>query len=391
MTLGTVNGLTATQLATAGQANGTAVVAWTNNGQVSARVHTASGWSATKTISPAADTALSAAVAVRPDGSVVAVWNAQRTADWAIESAVRSPAGTWSAPTVVSSTGLPWAGLPALGVNGTGKVLAVWAQINGSSTRSITSAALPSSGAWSAPATIATPSASTIPVVSVAVNASGAAVIGWIRVAGDYYGDVVTRSASGVAGTPVTIATGYYRPIQYRIHQLQVAIDGSGRASAAWNTVQTHASAQQPDGTWAPATVFASTGYAGSMGLGMDSTGNAQLLWSDSGKGLASSLSPGGPWTPATAVLPGSSPIDVVLAPSGPNDFAGWWDTGTSGITAAVHTSAGWGTATRVAELSSQAWVAALSDAPAGQGALIAWVSGTSATGTVQASIATSP
>ena len=90
VTLGTVNGLTATQLATACEANGTAVVAWTNNGQVSARVHTASGWSATKTISPAADTALSAAVAVRPDGSVVAVWNAQRTADRAIESAVRA-------------------------------------------------------------------------------------------------------------------------------------------------------------------------------------------------------------------------------------------------------------------------------------------------------------
>ena len=84
-----------------------------------------------------------------------------------------------------------------------------------------------------------------------------------------------------------------------------MAIDGSGRASAAWNTVQTHASAQQPDGTWVLATAFASTGNAGSMGLGMDSTGNAQLLWSHSGQGLASSLPPGWSWWMVTAVLPG--------------------------------------------------------------------------------------
>jgi len=107
----------------------------------------------------------------------------------------------------------------------------------------------------------------------------------------------------------------------------------------------------------------------------------------------ASSLPPGGTWaTPATAVLPGAVPVFLGMAPNGTSDFAGWYDNAANEITAAVHTAAGWGTTTQVSPpLGAQAWIATVSTAPVGTGALIAWISGTTGPGTVQVSIGTSP
>lgn len=169
-----------------------------------------------------------------------------------------------------------------------------------------------------------------------------------------------------------------------------MAIDANSRASAAWNGAYAFASAQQANGTWAPATVFPMA-YASNPALGVDTTGAAQMLWAVTGV-QASSLPPGGSWTtPATAVLPGSTPFDLSIAPSGANDFAGWYDSTTNQITTAVHTSAGWGTATQVSPpLGAQPWIAGVSTAPLGSGALIAWISGTGTQGTVQISIGTS-
>jgi hypothetical protein len=76
------------------------------------------------------------------------------------------------------------------------------------------------------------------------------------------------------------------------------------------------------------------------------------------------------------------------MAPNGTSNFAGWYDNGTNQITAAVHTSAGWGTPAQVSPpLPSPPWIAAVSTAPVGTGAFIAWISGTGNPGTVQVSI----
>lgn len=390
-TLAVVNGTPAPALATAGQASGTAVVAWTGSGQVNASVRTPSaGWSAAAALSAAAETATSPTAVVRPDGSVVAAWAAKRSADAVIEASVWTSSAGWSTPVVVSRTGLSFAGPVQAGVDGTGHVLAAWAQVDPSGVITVASATLPPAGSWSAPATLATPTASAIRQVSVAVNSSGAAVVGWIRKYNDLFGDVITRPAGGSFGMPVTIATGVWRPALQQLHSLQVAIDANGRASAAWNNAYANASAQQANGTWAPATVFPMA-YASNPTLGIDTTGTAQMLWAVGGA-QASSLPPGGSWTtPAAAVFPGSKPVFLGIAPNGANDFAGWYDNTANEITAAVHTTSGWGTATQVSPpLPSPPWIAAVSTAPVGSGALIAWISGTSTQGTVQVSIGTS-
>jgi hypothetical protein len=326
---------------------------------------------------------------VRPDGSVVLAWSAQRSADTVIESSLWTAATGWGTPVVVSGTGMSFTGPVALGVDGSGNVLAAWGQYNSSSGAiSVVGATLPAAGPWSAPGTLATPAGSTIRQVSVAVNSAGAAVVGWIRKNNDLYGDVITRPAGGSFGAPVTISTGPWRPALQQLHSLQVAIDASGRASAAWNNSYANASAQQAGGTWAPATVFAMA-YASNPALAADSTGTAQMLWAVGGA-QASSLPPGGSWAPATAVFPGARPFGLGIAPNGANDFAGWYDTATNEISAAVHTGSGWGTPTQVSPpLGSGAWIAAVSTAPAGGGAFIAWISGTSSQGTVQVSTGT--
>ena len=388
--LGTVSGTPTPALVTAGQPSGPAVVAWTGNGLVNASVRAVSaGWSRAVVVSAAGQTAFSPAAVVRPDGSVVMAWAAQRPADTVIESSAWTAAAGWSTPVIVSRTGLA-AGPVALGVDGTGNVLAAWGQYDSSSGAiSVASATLPATGSWSAPATLATPAGnfgSYIRQVSVAVNSSGAAVVGWIRKYNDLFGDVVFRPAGGSFGAPVTIAAGPWRPALQQLHSLQLAIDATGRASATWNNSYANASAQKGNGTWAPATVFP-LAYASNPALAVDATGTAQMLWAVGGA-QSSSLPPAGSWTtPATAVLPGSKPVFLGLAPNGVNDFAGWYDNAANEITAATHTSAGWGTATQVSPpLGAQAWIAAVSTAPAGSGALIAWISGTSTQGTVQVS-----
>ena len=96
VTLATVPGTPTPVLVSAGQASGAAVVAWTGNGQVSASVRTPSaGWSSAAVVSPTGQTATSPAVVMRPDGSAVLSWAAQRSADTVIESSVWTAAAGW--------------------------------------------------------------------------------------------------------------------------------------------------------------------------------------------------------------------------------------------------------------------------------------------------------
>ena len=325
LVIGQVDGSTSPTVAASGNAAGDAVVVWTTAGRVALSTRSRSGsWSKATTISAANETATSPAIAVRSDGGMVLLWAAQRTSDAVVEASVRSAGGTWSVPTLVSVSGVSFAGPVRVGLDGSGTALAAWGQVS-ANVRSIVSASLPSGGSWTAPSTLATLSASTIRQVSLAVNASGAAVVGWIQVAGDLYGLVVTRPAGGAFGAPVSIAKGLLRPLQYQIHQFPVAIDSKGRASAAWNTVVTFADYQLADGSWAPATQFPNTGRVGNLALSVDQTDTGVLLWYDSGAVLASALPRGAGWSVGAAVLPGAAPIDLNLSPNGSNVFAGWY------------------------------------------------------------------
>jgi len=388
--LGQVDGTSAMRLVSAGDAAGDATVVWTTGGRVTASTRTASAsWSRAATLSPAAETASSPAVAVRPDGTFVAVWAARRSADAVVEASLRAPGGAWSAPVVISAPSLPSVGGVQVAVDAAGSALVVWGQTTAPSAPSVAAAGLPVGGAWSAPVTLATPTGTAIRQVSLAVNAAGAAVVGWTRTAGDIYADVITRPAGGTFGAPTTLGMGALRPLQDQLHQLLVSIDPAGRAAAAFDTVRTSVTAQRADGTWDAPAAFPFTSLVSNLALGLEDTGTARLLWYDSGRILESGLAAGQGWSPPVAVLAGSSPSDLTIVPSGARDVAGWYDTGTNAVTAAVHTAAGWGAPATVGRLGASPWIAAVSGAPLGSGALLAWISGGTGPGTVTVSQST--
>jgi len=224
--LGPVDGTSAMRLASAGDAGGDAAVIWTTGGRVTASTRSPSaGWSSAVGLSPAGETAFSPAVVVRPDGGFVVAWVAQRSGDVVVEASVRAPGGAWSAPVVVSAQGVYSVGAVQVAVDAAGTVLAVWGQATTLNTPRVVSASLPAGGGWSAPVTLAAPTGTAIRQVSVAVNAAGAAVVGWTRTAGDIYADVVTRPAGGAFGAATTIGTGVLRPLQSQLHQLAVTVD----------------------------------------------------------------------------------------------------------------------------------------------------------------------
>ena len=73
-------------------AAGSAVVVWADAGVVRAAVRSTGGvWSAPTTISNPAETASAPVVAVRADGSAVALWTATRTSDVVIEYLAAPP------------------------------------------------------------------------------------------------------------------------------------------------------------------------------------------------------------------------------------------------------------------------------------------------------------
>jgi len=385
--LGQVDGTSSMGLVSAGDTAGDAAVVWTTGGRVTASTRTPSAsWSRAVTLSSAAETASSPAVAVRPDGAFVAVWAARRSADAVVEASLRAAGGAWSAPVVISAPSVPSVSGVRIAVDAAGTALVVWGQTTAPSTPSVVSAGLPAGGGWSTPTTLATPTGTAIRQVSLAVNAAGAAVVGWTRTAGDIYADVITRPAGGTFGTATTLGRGALRPLQDQLHQLVVTVDPAGRAAAAFDTVRTSATVQRADGTWDTPVAFPFTNLVSNLALGLDGTGTAQLLWYDAGQIMGSSLPAGQGWSPPVAVLPGASPSDLTIVPTGARDVAGWYDPSTNAVTAALRTAAGWGAPATVGRLGASPWIAAVSGAPLGSGALLAWISGGTGPGTVTVS-----
>lgn len=142
----------------------------------------------------------------RSRGNRCAAWRRSRSARWQAEDEV-APA-TRLVP-------YPAARSRLLFIVSAGCVRGGQANATGQSPRRAAQAAaidpLPAAGSWSVPATLATPAASAIRQVSVAVNSSGAAVVGWIRQYNTLFGDVITRPAGGSFGAPATIATSGLR------------------------------------------------------------------------------------------------------------------------------------------------------------------------------------
>src|SRR5215472_12602778 len=188
-------------------------------------------WSAPVTVGQG----VSPAVAIAPDGRVVAVWTGST-----ISASVRPPGGQWSTAVTVSTDAYT---APVIGIDGSGNAIAAW---EGGSF-AIETASLPAGGRkWTKVTTLAARGQA----VDLAVNATGAAIITWAtRTA------TVANSGTVLGGfaPPVTLGP----PPGYPVGHTRVVLNGQGDAAAAWVASAgpagtTLVATRSPDGAWPP-------------------------------------------------------------------------------------------------------------------------------------------
>jgi hypothetical protein len=382
----------------AGNAGGTAVVVWTDRGLVYAATRSAKGgWGSAVSLSSSSETASAAAVTVRSDCTAVALWSATRGSNGIVESSILS-GGAWSVPALVSGSGENATTSPAIAVDGSGQVRAVWVQ-NDSTGSAVATATLSAQGGWSAPQILETINPLAQPIVSatLAVNPSGAAVVGWMtgRATFPHTGQVATRPAGGAFSAPVQLVYTVGRPIQDALNSFQVAIDASGRATAAWSQGYggAWAASQATNGAWGSSVRLAATSdYRMSLAVGAD--GTALASWSDPVGLESASRPPSGSWTTPVIVSAGAVPYPAgpALAANGSTIYAVWDDLAPSPRQVAAGSwtpASGWSTPTNLDTLASQYGYTTTSAAALGSGAVAAWTNATSTQSRISVSVFT--
>ncbi len=180
------------------------------------------------------------AVALSPDGHVVAVWGravgCPAACDYIVQAAVRPPGGGWGAP-VTLTTDLYFGGGIVLGMDGADNAITAWV---GNYANASHYAALPAGGSWGP---VQTPSNG---------NVQGAA------------------HGLGLAVSPdgsVVVA---------------FALDDAGQASLVWSqTTRTEAAPRSPGGIWSAPAVLASQ-PSSSVATAIDGAGNAIAVFGSS-------------------------------------------------------------------------------------------------------------
>ena len=248
------------------------------------------------------------AVAVGPDGRVVAVWGSAvgcpAACSYIVQASVRPPGGNWSAP-VTLSTELNWgAGGLVLGVDGAGNAIAAWVGFYADASHY---AILPAGGGWGPAQTLSTYVQGHARNLSLAVSPDGSAVVAY---ATDH--DAIWAVSGTVLGgfsAPVFVAAGDYA----KNSAPRVAVDDAGQASLVWSqSGRTEAATRSPGGIWSAPAVLASQSSS-TVATAIDGAGNAISVF---GPSYSWHLA-GGSWGPGSPLPGGSSGGLVVADPAG--------------------------------------------------------------------------
>jgi hypothetical protein len=136
-------------------------------------------WSAPVDLPGATTAAAEASLVVRPGSTAVVAWPRTVGGLWTVSASVRTPAGTWGAPTDLAAGTAAMPGSPRMDVDGAGTTTAVWAGNDGGRW-SVRTASVGLTGAWSAAVTISPTDQDAIDP-DVAVVGDGYAVAVWAR------------------------------------------------------------------------------------------------------------------------------------------------------------------------------------------------------------------
>ena len=249
------------------------------------------------------------AVALSPDGHVVAVWGSAvgcpAACDYIVQAAVRSPGGSWGAPVTLTTDLYFGGGGIVLGMDGAGNAIAAWV---GNYADASHYAVLPAGGSWGPVRELSNGNVQgAAHGLGLAVSPDGSVVVAFAN-----KGDAIWAASGTILGglsAPVFVATGDYS----KDSAPEVAVDDAGQASLVWSQHgRTEAATRSPGGTWSTATVLASASSS-SVATAIDGAGNAISVF---GSSYSWHLA-GGTWGPATALPAGSSGGLVVADPAG--------------------------------------------------------------------------
>jgi hypothetical protein len=249
------------------------------------------------------------AVAVGPNGRVVAVWGSSvgcpAACSYILQAAVRPPGGSWGAP-VTLSTELNWGtGGVTLGMDGAGNAIAAWVGFYADASHY---AVLPAaSGSWGPAQTLSTYVQGDARNLSLAVSPNGSAIVAYATQHDAIW--AVSGTISGGFSAPVFVGAGDYG----KNSAPKAALDDAGQASLVWSESSgTQAATRTPGGTWSAPVVLAPQASS-SVATAIDGTGNAIAAF---GSSYSWHLA-GGSWGPATPLPAGSSGGLVAADPAG--------------------------------------------------------------------------
>jgi hypothetical protein len=291
------------------------------------------------------------AVAIAPDGRVVAVWRS--TTDAGVSASVRPPGGQWG-PAVTVTTD-PYRDL-GVGIDGSGNAIAAWM----TGTSAVQTASLPAGARkWTKITTLATRGQA----VDLAVNATGSAIITWATGAAAL---AASGTVLGGFAAPVTLGP----PPGYPIGHTRVVLNGQGDAAAAWvaSGGVDRVATRSPDGSWAPSVTLSTTSSDGRIDVAIDGAGDARAIFGQlSGTdpnffsvAYTSARPAGGTWsTPALLSAPGDATASPHVVADAAGTFVASWVDKTTGLTVLTSPpSGGFGPATTFAGASGDLKIA---------------------------------
>lgn len=237
-------------------------------------------WTAAATVSAAGDEAFAPSVALGDGGAAAVIWATVNT----VQAVERPLGGSWTEPADVATGQASYS--PAIAVAPDGEVVALWRKAGGEG--ALVEVASETAGVWSPPQYVGAGFFYSGPP-QIAIDADGEAVALWERSeAGVMSVLTASRSHGGAFTTPLELshpgATVSFAP--------RLAISPAGQATAVWLTGQSAASvvtaAVRPvGGGWGmPTDLTAPGSYANAPVVAADAGGDAVAVW-ESGNGPA--------------------------------------------------------------------------------------------------------
>lgn len=274
-------------------------------------------------------------VSVNSTGEAVAVWSNQTETDVFTQAALFDGV-YWEEFETISGAGNNFD--PIAKIDGDGNIVAAW-ELFDSGERTIYTAQKPVGDPWTTPLAVSV--ADTVCSLSMATNASGQSIVGWVNKDSNTI-EVVTQVFGGSWSsiTPISTSGG-------NKGSLQVGIDSSGKGFASWEefssaTISVTQTTEDINSSWETPIVISGVGVFTTPSLSVAPGGTALLSWIDYDTyNIFASIYDDGSWqSPETLTTefcywPKASALDDVL-------FVSWQNIGTGNNQLVRGTVSGW-------------------------------------------------